>query len=375
MSNRAPGEGSFQQRKDGRWMARLQMGGRRVAVYGETRSEAVQKLKTLSGTAEKTHRLPASNKLTLGDYLTDWLSQAEPRLRPKTWDRYELVIRLHVVPQLGTIPLAKVSPLMLAHHYTRLSKNTGAPSVQKTHRVLHKALGDATRWGLVTSNVAALVDAPKAEPKQVNLWTPEQVAGFLKAMIEGEGGQYGYLFAFLLASGCREGEAMGLTWEDVTWDSGAVRIERQISSVRNKPVQLPCKTKAGRRAITLPAWGVEVLRRQKVAVAEWRLQQGEAWQGGQRVFPTSTGTVPTRSYIRRTFRATCKRLGLPIIRVHDLRHISLSLLAMNGVPLKVAQARAGHSTASVTLNIYQHVLGDGDKLAAEALEKAVSRVI
>jgi len=371
MSRRSSGEGSIIQRNDGRWQASLQLGGQRKTVYGKTRSEALNKLKPLQEAAQKAHRLPSSPKLTLGEYLNDWLSQAAPRLRPKTWDRYEVVIRLHIIPQLGQVPLSQLSPLRLAQHYTALSQTTGAPSIQKTHRVLHKALGDAARWGLVTSNVAALVDCPTAKPKARALWTPEQVAAFLNQMKSGKGGQYGWLFAFLLASGCREGEALGLTWGDVNWDTATVNIERQITTVRNKTIEQPCKTKAGHRIITLPAWGLDVLRRQRAMVAQWRLRAGGSWQGGNRVFTTTTGSVPARSNIRRMFRATCKRLGLPLIRVHDLRHLHLSLLAMNGVPLKVAQQRAGHSTAAVTLNIYQHVLGDGDRLAAEALEKVM----
>ncbi|MBI2952890.1 MAG: site-specific integrase [Chloroflexi bacterium] len=368
MSIRAHGEGSITQRKDGRWQGALQVEGIRKTAYGKTRSEVAQKLRKLGEQARRGGGFPASSRLTLGDYLDDWFNQAKPRLRPSTADRYDCVIRLHIVPALGKVHLAKLTSLRLATTYAVLHKTTGKRTVQICHRVLHKALSDAAKWGMVANNVAELVDTPKAEPKTPSLWTQEQITGFLKAMLNGEGKNHGYLLGFLLASGCRMGEAFGLCNQDVNWETGAIRIERQITYVHNKPVESKPKTAAGVRSITLPLWGMEALRRQKGRVAAWKLKAGANWKGGERIFVTEAGTTPTPSNVRRGLWWLCGHLGLPTIRIHDLRHISLSLLAMSGVPVKVAQQRAGHSTAAVTLNIYQHVLGDGDRLAVEALE-------
>lgn len=362
MSRRGNGEGSITQRKDGRWQGSLQLEGERRAVYGKTRAEALHRLKALRETAEKAHRLPSPYKATLGDFLTDWLEQAEPMLRPKTLDMYGLVIRAHVIPHLGRTPLVKLTPLKLAQHYATLRKSTGAAMVQKTHRVLHKALADAAKWGLVPNNVAALVDTPKAQRTELALWSPEQIAAFIDHTLS-TAAHYAPLFGFLLASGCREGEALGLRWNDIDWQKGTVRIERQIVQVGKAFIEQTPKTKAGIRVITLPSFGLEALKLQKAKASSVR------------IFTTTTGTTPGKDNVRRSLHAICKGLGVPAIRVHALRHLHLSLLAMNGVPLKVAQARAGHSTAAVTLNIYQHVLGDADRLAADALERAVSRVV
>jgi integrase len=309
--------------------------------------------------------------MTVGEYLSDWLTQAEARLRPKTHERYSGVVRLHIKPALGHAPLAKLSSLQLARFYASLSKQTGARTIQITHRLLRKALGDAHRWGQIAVNPAAAVDSPTVEPKEPTLWTVEQAGAFVRAMLDGDGGTYSYLYAFLIASGCRLGEAFGLRWSDIAGDT--VAIDRQVTFCKNHPIELPPKTKAGRRAVTLPAWGVEALRRQKAHSAAFKLRQGANWKGlDNSIFTSETGAVPTPSNVRRGLAASCRRLELPVCRVHDFRHLHLSLLALAGTPLKTAQQRAGHSSASVTANIYQHVLGDdADRKAAQALDLAV----
>lgn len=270
--------------------------------------------------------------------------------------------------------LSRLQALHLTRLYADLRQKGLSPRrVQMVHRLLHKALGDAARWGLLATNVAGLVDGPTCPTEEPELWCPEKVSGFVSALEEGSGGQYGMLFGFLLASGCREGEALGLRWSDVDWEKSAVRVERQVTWVDNQPVELLPKTRSGVRAVSIPSWGIGLLRKQKAQVAEWRLRAGEGWQGGERVFTTANGRVPSPSNLRRAFLGLCQRLELPAVRLHDLRHLHLSLLAMNGVPVKVAQARAGHSSPILTLRVYQHVLGEPDREAAAAIERLALR--
>ncbi|MCL5075121.1 MAG: site-specific integrase [Chloroflexi bacterium] len=356
MPIRAHGEGSILQRKDGRWQASLQVGGIRKIVYGKTRSEAVQKLKALQETARKNQRLPNAGKVTLSDYLTNWLKQAASHLRPSTKERY--IYDAAKIASLGQIPLAKLTPFKLAQFFAELDKTSKRTSLG-VYRMLHKALADAERWGLIASNPLAVVDVPKYRPREKRLWEPEQIQMFLRAMLEGKGGTYSSLFVFLLASGCRLGEALGLRWSDIDWHKDTIRIERQVVQVDNKAIEDAPKTRSGVRTITLPAFGLEALKMQKAKAASMR------------VFVSEVGTTPLRSNLRRSLVGVCKKLGLPVIMIHSLRHLHLSLLAMNGVPVKVAQARAGHSSPTVTMQVYTHVLGDGDKLAAQAMESVL----
>lgn len=374
MPRRSPGEGSITRRKDGLWQASLQLDGRRKTLYGKTRQEVAERLRTLQGVARENGHIPDAGRLTLGEYLRQWLEQAEARLRPKTMLDYRTITDKHLIPHVGTVRLSKLDPLRIARLYANLAKaGMSNRRRQQVHGFLHKTLEDAHRWGLIASNPASLVDAPKREHRERDLWTPQEISRFLKAVQEGEAGQYGPLLGFLLASGCRVGEALGLKWGDVDWKAGTVRIERQVTELRCKPIECEPKTKAGVRSITLPAWGLELLHRQKAMVATWRLQSGNPFSWTDRVFPTNTGTVPLQGNVRRALHEACDRLSLPRIRTHDLRHLHLSMLAMAGVPVKVAQARAGHSTPTITSMVYQHVLGDADRLAADALQKALGR--
>lgn len=358
---RSHGEGSISKRANGLWQASLMVGGVRRVLYAKTRREAAEKLEALKRQAQEAGRLPDGGKMTVGEYLTQWLSQAQGRLRPKTYYDYEILCRRHIIPHIGPLRLVKLSPLHIAKLYASLSKTLSQRRVGQAHGVLHKALADACKWGLIASNPAGLIDPPKRPHSERPLWDLEQVSLFLQALKDGRGGRYGTLLGFLLASGCRIGEALGLRWGDVDWTAGTVRIERQVTELRSKPLEGAPKTRASLRTIALPSWGLELLRRRWLEA----LSEGQAG----RIFCTERGTVPLQGNIRRALHALCAKLGLPVIRVHDLRHISLSLLAMAGVPLKVAQARAGHSTSRMTLDVYQHVLGEGDRAAAEALER------
>ncbi len=373
MPRRSSGEGCIKQRPNGLWQASLQLDGRRQTAYGRTRQEAAEKLRAMQGVARQNGHLPDAGRMIVSEYLHQWLEQAEARLRPKTLDDYKTIARLHVEPHVGNVRLSRLDPLRVARLYAALAKaGLSNRRRQQVHGFLHKALGDAHRWGLLASSPAAAVGVSRREHKERPLWSPEQISRFLASVQAGECGQYGNLLGFLLASGCRVGEALGLRWGDVTWAAGTVRIARQVTELRCRPIECEPKTRAGIRTIALPAWGVDLLRRQKVQVAEWRLRAGPEWQESGRVFPTRTGSVPLQGNIRRALHA-CDRLGLPRIRTHDLRHLHLSLLAMAGVPVRVTQQRAGHASASITAQVYLHTLGDADRQAAAALEKALGR--
>ena len=368
---RSSGEGSiYQRQQDGRWVGALQIDGRRRTVYGRTRGEVAEKLRAIQQQAQQAGHMADAGRLTVAEFLRQWLGQAEERLRPTTMADYRIMAEKHVIPRIGSVRLAKLDPLRLARFYAALAQDGMSPRRrQMVHGFLHKALGDAHRWHLLPNNPAASVDVPKRQRHELRLWTRDQVAVFLKAVQAGEGGQYAYLLGFLLASGCRIGEALGLVWQDVDFASGTVHIERQITQVHGKPVECTPKTAAGIRTIALPAWAVDLLRKQRAQVNLWRLESGHAHDWPERVFPTCTGTVPLQGNIRRALRGLCERLALPAVRVHDLRHISLSLLAGAGIPVKDLQRRAGHATAAMTLNVYLHALAESDRQAAQALER------
>ncbi|MGI5836440.1 MAG: site-specific integrase, partial [Chloroflexota bacterium] len=173
MPRKSNGEGCITRRPNGLWQASLQLDGKRRTVYGKTRQEVADKLRTLQGAARENGHLPDPGRLTLQEYLHQWLEQAEGRLRPKTRQEYIDVANVHILPHIGPVRLSRLTPLHLARLYTRLQKD-GVSSFrrEKAHTLLHKLLADAHKWGLLANNPAALVDGPKREHRERQLWAP-----------------------------------------------------------------------------------------------------------------------------------------------------------------------------------------------------------
>lgn len=361
--SRGYGEGSITQRKDGRWQAALMVGGVRKTVYGKTRGEALRKLGELRRQAAANGALPDPGRRTVGDLVVTWLELAESSMRPKTLADYRWLCQKYILPALGPVRLARLEPVQVERLLAGIQARGHVRMAQRVRAMLHRACGLAVRWRWLSENPIERVQPVRYCPGTRALWSSEQVAAFLRAILDGQGGRYGPLLGFLLASGCRVGEALGLRWSDVDFEAGTVRIERQVTELRSRPIEGLPKTLAGLRTVALPAWGLALLRRRWLQA----LVEGQAG----RVFCTERGTVPLQGNVRRALTGLCAKLGLPRVRVHDLRHISLSLLAMAGVPLKAAQARAGHSTSRMTLDVYQHVLGDEGRAAAQAPERAL----
>jgi integrase len=361
MGRRCNHEGSIRQKRPGLWEGSVCLGGRRHWVSGHSRAEVQARLRDLLNRAEGA--IPQPGRITLGQYLERWLEAVRPTLRPSSHAIYGHLIRLHL-SRLASVPLKRLSPLHLAGLYAELAPATAVAAA----RVLHRALADAVRWGLIGQNPASLVKPPRPAPKERRRWTVDEARRFLAGADEG---WYGPLWVFLLASGCRLGEALGLTWQDVDWQKGTVRIARSITHIRHQPLEGEPKTAAGRRTVALPPFGLEALKRQRRQQALARLQAGSP-PGWERVFTTRNGTIPDPGNLRRDFRRTCLRLGLPAIRIHDLRHLAATLLVAGGADPKTVQRRLGHATLQMTLGLYTHFLAEGDYQAASTLQQLLA---
>ncbi|ACZ42474.1 integrase family protein [Thermobaculum terrenum ATCC BAA-798] len=353
----ANGEGTVYRRRDGRWVAAVVHAGRRISRYAKTRREAQKQLRELLEAAAE-HRLVPPNKLTLEQYLAEWLEVRSRELRVSTRVNYQRLIEQHICPALGGRRLQALAALELSRWLAGLGERLPRRA-QEAYALLHKALADAVRLGLLATNPLDRVEPPKHQRRRPTLPARDQIALLIAALEAGKAGWYSELLLFLLGSGCRIGEALGLEWGDVDWQEGSVRISRQLLEVGGEVHESPPKSRAGERVIALPAFALEALRQQR------------AKKLGKYCFLSSTGTTPCRRNVLRALHAVCAELGLPRLRIHDLRHVHASLLAHAGVPPKVAQSRLGHSSPMVTLQVYQHVLDGADREAALRLERVL----
>lgn len=240
-------------------------------------------------------------------------------------------------------------------------------SVGQVHTILKRALKDAVRRNRIVRNPADTVDPPKRVVRpELKAWDADTVARFLD-LSEAEGDRLAPLWGFLVTTGVRRGEALGLRWSDVDLEAGTARIVQTISSVDHVPTVSEPKTAAGRRLLRLDQATVATLRRHRKVQNEERLLLGEGWQDHGLVFCTVDGRVLHPDRTSREFQRRVERWGLPRIPLHGLRHTWATLAMSAGVHPRVVQERLGHSNIAITLGTYSHVAPVMHEEAAETV--------
>ena len=363
MANNSPGEGCVTQRNDGRWQASIQIDGKRHTVYGKTEREAKRKLSELKTQAAIAGGMPNPGKRTVNDLVNAWLESA-PDLKPSTRAHYRLICDTYIPEPLGQIRLSRLTPDRIQKLYTGLS-----PSVaDKVHRVLHRAFEIGVLWRWLADNPCDRVLKPKYRAQRKEMWTPEQLLVF----IEGGSGHWLYpLWVAAIATGLRSGELRALTWDDVDFDRNRLRVGATMHRLDGEYIRTEPKTADSIRVVGLPEEGVSALRRQRVQQAEWRLKAGEVWAHLGLVFTGDSGKPLHKSVPKNALQRECRRLGLPVMTMHDLRHLHASLLLEAGLPIPQVSKRLGHSTPAITMSIYAHVVRQEDDAATVAISKAM----
>jgi integrase len=368
--------GSVYHRADGRWCGAADLGmvggkRQRVVVYAASAKDADLALRHKLDEIEKGIR-STDRRATVGGYLTNtWLPNMKPpRTRPATFKRYADIVRLHLVPELGHIRLEKLTADDVDAAVGHLLSTGLAPrTVHHCRATLRAALARARRSHLVTFNAAGDSDpVPGLDNPEMMTLDPEQARTLLEVV---RGDRLEALYTVALALGLRQGEALGLRWQDIDRGYRTLTVSQALQRVDGKLILVAPKTKRSRRTIVLPSPAAEALRSHRARQAEERLLAGGRWQEHDLVFPSTIGTPTDPGELRRRFAAILRRGGLPPIRFHDLRHSCASLLLAQGVPARVVMDVLGHSTISVTMNTYSHVLASLRTEAAEAMTRVL----
>lgn len=367
-ANRGWGEGGIRQRPDGRWEATLELGlvngkRKRKWVYGDTKREVLQKLAKAKRDLEQGLTL-APERLTVATFLTTWLEGKRGK-RPKTYRHYEQEVRLHLIPDLGHHHLAKLGPQHVQAMLNARAAGGASPrSVFHMRAVLRNALNQALAWGLIVRNPAIPVDLPHIAKRELPTITPAQLTRFLSTIAAH---RLGTLFLLTIALGFREGEMLGLRWQDVNLDLGLLHLRRQLQRVEGKLQFLEVKTAGSRHTVPLPPTLVQVLRAHRQRQDNERLVFGSAWRDADLVFPSTRGTpLEPRNALRALYMLEA-RAELPKLTFHDLRHLTSTLLISQGADPKLIQEQLGHSDVSVTLGIYGHLMPGAQVAALEGL--------
>jgi integrase len=368
MARRGNDEGTIVHRRDGlfeaRWWVETPAGKRRRSAYAKTRKEAAEKLAQALAQRGRGLAFDAAN-LTLSEYLRQWLkSSVKGSVKAVTFEAYERTVRLHVIPALGSVRLAKLSPAHLQNLYQeKLNAGLAPSSVRLMHAVISRALRQAHRWRLVAENAAAVTVPPRPAPEEMRPLDAAQAKALLSAA---RGHRLEALFVLAITAGLRIGELLGLRWEDLDFERGTLRVRRTLSGAKGGPRFTPPKSGKGRQ-IRLAAQAVDALKRHRAAQNAERLKMGGGWNDEGLVFCTATGAPLRRGTVfQGSFKPLLERAGLPKgTRLHNLRHTCATLLLAKGVHPKLVQELLGHSSVAMTLDRYSHVMpGMGDQTAA-----------
>lgn len=376
-SKKGNGEGTITHRKDGRWEARITHGRRpdgqpgRITVYGKTRKEVAEQLNALL-TAQNRGVLVTPEKLTFGVYMQQWLDRKKAAgRRASTIAGYTNMVDKHLSPLIGEQRVQKLEPLNLEMLYGQLrAKGLGERMVQLSHVLMFNMLKQAKRDGIIVRNVAELVERPQVTPYEAAVWTGDQVMTFLDGI---RAHRWYVLFYLSVTTGMRRGELLGLQWQDIDVEEGRLTIRRNLTTAGRKVVMSEPKTKSGRRTLYLTPEALALLEEQRAAQEKLRLKLGDRWPGNGHVFTTQIGTTIKPVKASREFDVLGKQLGLPRIRLHDLRHTNASLASRQGMPIKVLSERLGHSTPGFTAKTYQHLYDDQHREAAMTLAELTGK--
>lgn len=314
-------------------------------------------------------RYVAPGTKTLAQFVRDdWLPATSVRVRPLTLKHYREQLERYALPELGHLRLDKLEPLMLTKHYAMLLKrpkgrgvgNLSPRTVRYTHVVLKRALQDAVVWRMLGHNPCIGAQPPSeaaARPPEMQTWSLEELHEFLRGT-EGDRDHIGYVLA--ATCGLRRGEVCGLRWTDLdlTPRTGPphLQVRQQLVMLGNTPTLSAPKTAASRRRVALDPGTVDLLERHRLQQKIERLACGPAWQESRLVVARPDGGPVNPTDWARRFYKQVRRLGLPKIRFHDLRHTHATLALQAGIHPKIMSERLGHTSTAFTLDIYSHAV-------------------
>ena len=347
-----------------RWVAAISISpGKRKKFYFEKKQDAIKKKNEALRELER-GALATGTQRKLGEYIVDWLENVHKgKLRIGTYVNYKKLIK-YIVTDLGDVWLQKLTPQRVQAFYAKkLEEGLSSKVVHDIHGVLHLALDNALRWGMVSRNVCDLVTPPRIVSREVAPLSVEQARILVKHV---RGHRLEVLLTVAVVTGMRRGELLALRWSDIDFDHSRLLVLHSVDFIAGYGyVEGKPKTAAGRRVISLPAFLLEMLKQHQVQQLELR-DTAHEWEDRGLVFPNLKGGYLHPNHMGEKFRKLLKEAGLPYIHFHDLRHSAASILLCMGVNIKVIQELLGHSDISITLRTYSHLL---PSMQQEVVEK------
>lgn len=367
---RGNNEGSIYKRPDDTWRAQVTLDGRRLSFSSKKRKECQEWLREIKNQIDEGLNYE-STKVSLQGFMETWLESSQATLKRSTLIHYNQVSKQYIFPELGDRKVIDLRTPQIQNFYNSLrTDNVGEHTIQKIHSVLHSALVQAVRSGLIVRNPASGSIPPTPKSREIRVLNIDQIQQLLRSA---EGDQFQYLYPLAITTGMRQMELLGLMWIDVDWENQTIDVSRQLTRPNGKKstFQTP-KTKFGKRKISMGKKSISVLRDQHEYLLRQRERAGERWEEHGLVFPNSLGKPMRPRNLLRSFKILLDKAGLDDYRFHDLRHTSASLMLNKGIPLIIVSRRLGHSKPSITLDIYGHLIPGIENGAADLIDDLIT---
>jgi integrase len=394
---RGKGEGSISKRANGTWRAYVTQSGQRIHFTGSTKTECQEWMKKTSNQIDKGMSIEGS-KVTLENYLTEWLNSKESRIGEDTYRDYSRYCNQDIIPALGKFKLKDLHLELINNYYSMLIDTRGIPTINYIHRVLHCALEDATILGYLGHNpsnhaivpkkkrlkvkqektldeIALLANSPDSwyeedfMDDEMKIWTESELSRFLITALKSP--RYA-IFDLEAKTGLRLSELLGLFKRDVEFKDNyaLIKVRRQVKWIPKKGwVFRTPKTDAGVRTLTVGPNTARVLKEHLQSLEVLKEVHKKQWIEYGLLFPSSVGTPINMSNLRIQYNKLIVEAGIPKIRFHDMRHTVASILLTNKTPLVIVSKILGHSKPSVTLNLYCHFIPASDYEASNLLDE------
>ena len=333
----------------------------------ESRKKAKEKLAAQPNLGNSENQGEA-RKLKLGAFLTQWLiDEHQQTIAHSTFKRYRSLTNHHINPCIGDIELQKVTPQHI-YRTLRVMKDggQGVRSMQQARAVLSVALASAEDKGFIGSNPVKKVKNPSGSQSTFTPLTIEEVRRLLETF---SGTYMSARLHIALICGLRQGESLGLRWQDVDFEKGMLHLKTQIQMVDKKPTFASLKTSRSTRSVALTEETVQALLLHKELVQRMREQAAGLWEEWDLVFPRVIGSPRSATVDSDEWHRCLSLCGVPRRRLHDARHTAATLMYSQGIGIETISRALGHSSSAITSRLYVHSAEEPLRVAAEKLNR------
>lgn len=333
-----------------------------------TKAEAIS-ARDKARTDARTGIFVSPTKITVQDHFETWWTIKSQKVKPTTADNYRQILDRYILPNLGSVALKDLTPVLIEQMLLDLNKDHSESTVRLVSIVLAQGLDRAINDHLLAINPAKGIERPKGKKKSVTPYTSSELKELLKALEDHR------LFAFfrLLAySGARRGEILALRWSDLDFEKGTLSISKNRTRIGRSVIeQDSTKGGDGKRYIQIDSETLKILKKHRTDQIEERFKAGSAWQEQNYIFTQVTGEPLDPSTPYQLFKKIAKKIGLRSESLHSIRHLHATELLNSGVSVHLVKDRLGHSDISTTLRIYAHIRPEQKQEVADLFARAI----